>query len=177
MCKWIWLRMVIGMMWWELSIDCSWSLKCYYNYYYFQCKWHCVWVDDRLMWSMIYLLIRNPINVECLLHSHFSPDESNGKEEDLGHGQYKHAEVREYRVHAAILYVGVKARVQEDHIRRNGAHVELRVPAGGKGHVSRLLKQRSLGWVIEIKSIMLLFNFNVQMQWRGHAEHNFDDIG
>lgn len=101
-----------------------------------------MWVDDRLICSMIYLLIRNSINVDFLLHSHFSPDESNGKEEDLGHGQYQHAEVREYRVHTAILYVGVKAGVQEDHIRRNGAHVELRVPAGGKGHVSRLEKAK-----------------------------------
>lgn len=117
------------------------------------------------MWSMIYLLIRNPINVECLPHSHFSPDESNGKEEDLGHGQYKHAEVRKYRVHAAILYVGVKARIQEDHIRRNGAHVELRVPAGGKGHVSTVKTKVTLvGDRNQINNEIIFFNFNVQMQ-------------
>lgn len=55
-------------------------------------------------------------------------DKSNGKEADPSNGKYKYAEVREYRVHAAIVYAGPEAMFQEDHSCRNGADSELCVP-------------------------------------------------
>lgn len=69
-----------------------------------------------------------------ILHS---PDESNGQEANSGHGKHQYAAIREHRVHTAIVHVGLKANVKEDHIGRTGADPKLCVPAGGQSHVSR----------------------------------------
>lgn len=63
-------------------------------------------------------------------------DESNGKETDSSDGEYQYASICQYRVHATIIHISVKARLQEDHIGGNGIDPELRVFARRKSHVS-----------------------------------------
>lgn len=135
---------------------------------------------DLTVWEDIYFILwKSALTYWQLLFFH-SPDESNGQEANSGHGKHQYAAIREHRVHTAIVHVGLKANVKEDHIGRTGADPKLCVPAGGQSHVSRAtFTELSLALLLCQRSPEQHqpLNSNIWLQRRGHAEYNFHDIG